>query len=150
MKELRLYEYGITESDVESIVKAGETFKIIKGSIKPGYRGYLRYDLFVKPFEEEALKKGLVELISVEKNENQYTINTIKEYMYKGREPIIIAQSYTGVNSSFEKYIICIPDDVKIIYEPNYVIKDVLTPPKRLLNKWIKECSKKEKRDPKQ
>ena len=152
MKILDLSRYGIRKEDVEQIVRPGEEF-VIKRPIKNKWSNLPECFVFYEPREEPAIKYEVVELISTELKNETFFIYEVKRYRYIGNDYddyFIIKHAYEDENGKMcKKYILGIPDQIdEIIYKPNFINEPILSAPGRLMNKWIKECSEKEKRDP--
>ena len=149
MKILDLYRYNIRKKDVEQIVRTGEYFTIRKATRNEG-QNCPHCFVFIKPKKEFAIKHEAINLVSVSLKEDIYVSYEEETYKYLGNEDVIIKHIYEDIEGVHKKYILCIPDEVdRVIYKPNFVRKFRLCPPRKLMKKWIEECSIKEKRDPK-
>ena len=146
MTTFNAYKYGVTSGE---IVRPGKKFVIRRGTNKEGYHGYCEAVFFITPSKKEAFEKGLLKSVNIKKFEDQYIYWSEETIEYNGEDPIIIEQCYSGVNSSKVSYIICVPDNTDVLFKPEIKPLTTMHVPKRLWSRWVKECCKKNNRDPK-
>jgi hypothetical protein len=141
-----LRELGVPEKSLGleiQLAELVEPVEVYSGNSAEGYHGYHAGYTVYDPHSQ---------LTTQSKNaSSQYVNESVTTFAYKGERPAAVKYHIWDAASNWDenKILLFVPEDTKIIFRAQKKEPIQYSVPPRLLEKWIKQVSAEEKRDPK-